>query len=1069
MATYNIGNTPTLVVEATLASKKRTSNTTMSYTFNFRSRLATSDSFLGKQVSIWVDVSVAGGSSKRVYLKRSSSANWSGTTWHTASSATVTCKSTAANQSQTAKFVFNCAEASSYKGTKTMTVTSSALLWTNVVAPTSFNVYPEPVQSDGTVTIEWSGASNGNNNNITAYNVLYGYNKTVSETNYDYKQSVVTTTGMTSGKIDIPLPQKYVGTGENYWNFKLEVIGQHNTVYSSGDSIFINVIPTEPIGNTIPNNINNQISLPSNGGEVSFNITRGIDIDTSQNLSLYLSINNGEKQFLSNTDITKNYIINENSTYSFYTFDGLEYSNPLTYNIKINQKPVINNNNFIYQSVNVYNPREEVNYINSFINSNTNSAFNYTIDESHLNSLKNLYIYYKLSQDDSWKILNIYNYMPINLNINNVIKTIGYDKDFYIGYRIEDSYEVSDIFTDNKIYRIPSFLNSLNIMRNNNDNIIGTLYESYFFNNLSSVINYTSESYNEKRVLDRIYGFLKYGDGSSYDFILKEIFINNLDDNYSENIIFDDLDNIINNNMSCNLGIRLVDNTNNYIEKEDIIIYTKVYPLNNNTSYIMTNNDYTQINNGIIPENTFKINKDINITNGALTEDYDNNQVLLTGNLLLKYIDTEGYENWISIREGLSYNDLLNDSFTITYDEYKDILLPLLNINNKQYNDIFKIEIELQIKDLLNQQTSLYTSLYFNFKEAPKWNNNYLISEVVYSNGNTNTEYKNTNDVSTWNKENYEAAMLIDGDTLNITIPNTFTDVNDDILSIILEEFYLSEDQYNNKESLDLLTPNYIYTKNIDDLTFTKNINKINNNKCYIIYRCKLIDSTGLESEYIISDLNYLYMPFYKSNIDILNLEENEDKLNIQLYFNSYGDTLYSSYSNIDRSISYGNFDRKAEVTFNFIRTNSITLEKTEYQYVHTIALQNNNFKDIDQLSTITNIQFKDASDETNYKTISVTATVKFFVDIKNTIISNISNEIDYIIMPPLLAYRLRQLGLNTKDVLENELFAIHNGDDIKKDITINYTSSDNTINHKIVLNSDTGKIEGIIIDCGNW
>lgn len=214
----------------------------------------------------------------------------------------------------------------------TVPARGSSTTTTKCSAPTSVTASAGFVKPGDKVTISWSGAEAGINNDIQKYRVYYnvGQAPTTGYQGYiGYKDSE----DSTSTSVDITMPDV---RGSNYY-FKVQTISR-NAWYNSDLSeavatCQINQLPSAPT--VAPKNI----IIPSGGGSITFSLT-ATDDDEGQTTTFYYStVPDGEKTEISNGGTIE---IKDATTYYFYSFDGLEYSESYTSpSIIVNTKPTI--------------------------------------------------------------------------------------------------------------------------------------------------------------------------------------------------------------------------------------------------------------------------------------------------------------------------------------------------------------------------------------------------------------------------------------------------------------------------------------------------------------------------------------------------------------------------------------------------------------------------------------------------------------------------------------------------------------------------------------------------------
>lgn len=204
--------------------------------------------------------------------------------------------------------------------------------YTPCTAPTSVTASAGFVKPGDKVTISWSGAEAGLNNTIRRYRVYYNVDQaptTGSQGHVGYIDSE----NSTSTSVDITMPDVRGGV----YYFKVQTICW-NAWYNSNLSeavatCQINQLPSAPI--VAPKDI----IIPSGGGSITFSLT-ATDDDEGQTTTFYYStVPDGEKIEISNGETIE---IKDATTYYFYSFDGLEYSESYTSpSITVNTKPTI--------------------------------------------------------------------------------------------------------------------------------------------------------------------------------------------------------------------------------------------------------------------------------------------------------------------------------------------------------------------------------------------------------------------------------------------------------------------------------------------------------------------------------------------------------------------------------------------------------------------------------------------------------------------------------------------------------------------------------------------------------
>lgn len=213
----------------------------------------------------------------------------------------------------------------------TVPARGSSTTTTKCSAPTSVTASAGFVKPGDKVTISWSGAEAGINNDIQKYRVYYkeGGMPTTGFQGYDgYKDSE----NSTSTSVDITMPDV---RGSNYY-FKVQTIGRafgyNSNLSENYATCQINQLPPAPT--VTPE----KTMIPSGGGSIAFSLT-ATDPDSQTTSFYYSTIPAGGKTEISNGGTIE---VKDETTYYFYTFDGLEYSESYTSQlITVNTKPTI--------------------------------------------------------------------------------------------------------------------------------------------------------------------------------------------------------------------------------------------------------------------------------------------------------------------------------------------------------------------------------------------------------------------------------------------------------------------------------------------------------------------------------------------------------------------------------------------------------------------------------------------------------------------------------------------------------------------------------------------------------
>lgn len=181
----------------------------------------------------------------------------------------------------------------------------------------------------GTINFKFEGQTSGVNNPIQYY--VFSYQIGDSAWSNEIK--------VNQDSVSITLPSN-ASRGKKI-NARVSIIDKSGIFtynwYEKTNVASVNSLPAAP-GVESSKNI-----LPSTGGEIKFEITKGKDSDSSQTTQIaYATSPSGTKTRMdkSITTLTKN--INKTTTYYFWTYDGLEYSSAYTpKEIIVNIKPTV--------------------------------------------------------------------------------------------------------------------------------------------------------------------------------------------------------------------------------------------------------------------------------------------------------------------------------------------------------------------------------------------------------------------------------------------------------------------------------------------------------------------------------------------------------------------------------------------------------------------------------------------------------------------------------------------------------------------------------------------------------
>lgn len=363
--------------------------------------------------------------------------------------------------------------------------------YTSCGAPTSISINTSIVKPGGSITVSWSGASNGTNNRIQGYGVYVyatsaGTNPSSSAyTYYHYKEVTLGTTS-SSQAFDI---------GTNLTRGHTIVagvisIGEAGSAYYSGmkcgGSCKINSLPGAP-------SLNKTYQyFPSGGGSVSVTVTAGATNDSGQSATLYYNTSNshsGQNSMTSGSTLSPT--LYADTTYYFWTWDGLEYSSASTFTGYKNstipnpgtptvESVISGTSSQSGKSGTLYSRLGSIKY-NSMTRSryatNTGASCSLTVTIYYRNrgSSNNYGSKYLLSTT------NIGTRTTYNVGVCNLVNLIGVDQEWYIQASLSDGYDQgNNRYPTSGVYYTPprptfnAFYN-----RQNSSDISG--FASYFY------------------------------------------------------------------------------------------------------------------------------------------------------------------------------------------------------------------------------------------------------------------------------------------------------------------------------------------------------------------------------------------------------------------------------------------------------------------------------------------------------------------------------------------------------------------------------------------------------------
>lgn len=223
------------------------------------------------------------------------------------------------------------------------------LPYTKCTAPTKIEINKTIIipNNEDKITIKWSGASGGVSNAIKSYKIYYRYSSAGEKPTTSSDSILVEGASTSQYEFTAKIPSSLNNNGRGYkLIFGIVVQGSAGSDYYSSmkysNAITINSLPDSPVV-TVNGLINNIV--PSTTETVEIVYKAGDDSDDnlqSENKKVYWSTSSdfASASVAPSSPITID--ANNNITYYFWTYDGLEYSEKTKVKIIKNKKPTFN-------------------------------------------------------------------------------------------------------------------------------------------------------------------------------------------------------------------------------------------------------------------------------------------------------------------------------------------------------------------------------------------------------------------------------------------------------------------------------------------------------------------------------------------------------------------------------------------------------------------------------------------------------------------------------------------------------------------------------------------------------
>ena len=922
-------------------------------------------------------------------------------------------------------------------------------------APTVVNSSLSLQKPGDYVVISWSGASAGENSPISGYYVYYRVD--AAPTIYTYTERISISTTDTSSSIGFLVPAS-ASRGSTYY-FKIVTrssagSSSNSNISSATASFKINTLPEKP--EVIPS----KTIVASSGGNVTFTLS-GTDADRQSLKFFYSTSENGSKIEINSGD---SIAVSKEETYYFYSFDGLEYSSTYTpITISLNTKPLVS----------VTTEGIGTKYTSELLDSSYNNFYTQvtgTIDLNGTNSDSIIWYgrYIDIPSDGiinwdkpSTEIIeleeNNTTTTTFDLSLNSVFKTLN-NKIYQIGAKYYDGIEYSDIAwgatnfviapspiigdfinqygTTNVQYSTPNhFYNNASIIASKDDSII-SITASITNNAKVGILSDTIESYKKN-------GYFK-------------INITNTNPNTIYELTFN-INRVIGGATKTfriiSSGLPYKDEINNiFFSSSDISNQTTILkPYTDNSNFIITlynffeTTNFSSVNknyNGSSLEGcmSFSLSKGEKILNFSPTyssssdssiyftynKNFYKNELLLGNNPL--ELDLESIN---SINLNITFTDVFNQSYTITKNNYLtlDFREPFIN------DDGFYIEVfrnDLSVIDNIQEGDIIKFNLNwqsYNSQVATIESYIYRSSSVVSDLTNVTWEKFQDNLNYIWNiniSETTPTNLIRSGTGVHSYTVRQINKSNYVYFKIITTINGQSKTYYTTDYSI---TQRHIPAQNASFLKLNYNTEDQNNPK--IIYAHTPFDGGGGNTP---SDSNDVNSGIQKLEIGIQYSIDFESDSSIKKYISTTGEASDEFVALITRNTES---DIKSELS-----------DTTEH------------------------IQ---AFIPTDWSYYNIRLVIKTTID--STIKIGYSEETTIYNITPTISYRKNQLGINVMPENFDIIDGFENStDNIKNNGVVIIQSSSNkdniyfiSPNHKIKLNIATGRLDGILIDEGEW
>lgn len=920
---------------------------------------------------------------------------------------------------------------------------------TRCTAPTQITVSPSTQKPGGDVTISWSGAEAGMNNQISGYRVYYKVGKAPNDNSFLGYDGYINIADNSTTSTTFTIPND--ATRRSIYHFKIVTKGSpyDSTISIASDTVTVNTLPDKP--SVIPD----KTIVPSSGGKIFLNLSAN-DQD-AQELSFYYSTSvDGAKTKIENSSIE----INNTGTYYFYTYDGLEYSSEYTtQSFSFNEKPTIGGISnqgvgapYEADSLSNYSYKNFYTTVRSTLSNLNKDVNNISWYGRYADILENGSIsswHDDLIKFSDGNTLSI----TLDLSLNPVFKTLS-NIVYQIGASYNDGIEDSEIAwgeTNFVIAPNPTIKGFFN--KNNGSNILYSK-PKHFYDKGSIQIEKDSS----------VTGIsVSINNGAKIRIPFNSI------DNYKKSGYF----NIYISDTSTNTEYKLSVTIERVIGSSTIELNITSAGLPYVGTDIFTSSDISSQTNILKPYTSISTSTfNIVLYNFFETLSYSNAKVNYDGTNLpkscLSFKLING-ENSLDITP--TYDTLSSASslcFNYNQDFYKKFLLRGENPLNLDLDNTNTVDLQITFTDVFGKSYNVtkYEYLTLDFRE-PFIEEGSSFSVKIFRDGAeiSSSDYIRENDSLRFN---FEWSAY---NSQNAVIESYICRTNKSVSAV---ENLTNWEKYQNDS-------NYIWNIN----TGNTPVNLIRTGSDYIDYTVGRLDKSYYVYFKIVAIINGCPTSYYSERF-ITQRHTTVPKINFtSVNYNSDDKQLKYRHSNYDTGGGKSPWDQADtyqgidKIEFGIQYATDFSIE-SNIKYIGALETEPNVFIALTTITDINKIIAEETSleeytclfDIDNWTYYNIRLVVR--TTMGENIIISYGEEAAIYNVSPTISYRKNHIGINA--IPENFEGNDGSGESIKDTSILIIQSGTNrnniyfiTPNHRIKFNINDGRIDGILLDAGNW